>query len=218
MSCRAPHIRGLWWKQVEIWPVMQKRAPSWGFPSIQTLPGSATERMVISCHCKVQVPLLPRYIMEIGSKPLSFLSQPPLFLQSALPSASMRLYSLRSTGFEMRRLFLWEPFCAYGSLYRFQPIIHTMHCQVTISNAYHMGPKFCTSWTQFQPQNLEAQIVLWFILIWSHINKRPGRYSRVFLVRSSPLSYQLPCLCVPLLGPVLGISLFPAWTPSLIHI
>lgn len=197
---------------------MQKRAPSWGFSSIQTLSGSATERMVKILSLQGSGPLLPLYTMEIGSKPLSFLSQPPLFLQSAPPWASMRLYSLKSTGFEMRRLFLWEQFCAYGSLYRFQHVIRTMHCQVTIRNAYLMGPKFCTSWTQFQPQNLEAQIVLWFILIRSHINKRPGRYSRVFLVRSSPLSYQLPCLCVPLLGPVLGISLFPAWTPSLIHI
>lgn len=88
----------------------------------------------------------------------------------------------------MRRLFLREELCAYCWNSRFQHTIHTMHCQVTISNACQMGPKFCTSCTWFQPQNLEAQMVLWVIFIWNHTNT----YSDVVGVAGQIRSYFTP--------------------------
>lgn len=150
-----------------------------------------------SCYCKVQVPRLPQYTMEMCSETLSNLSQTPLFLKPAPPSAfHYTVFTQKhwhsNTGFDMRRLFLWEEFCARGFPYsRFHHVIHTMYCQVTISNGCHMGPKFCTSCGEFQPQNLWVQIVLWVIVIWNQVNKRPGRYRGCCL--SGPLLFHRHC-------------------------
>lgn len=85
-------------------PVMEEWAPSQGFPPNQTRHGSVTERMgkKKSCHCKVEVPLLPQYYHRNMLWDFIF---PTLSLHSLLLSElTIPLYSPGSTvtGFGMR--------------------------------------------------------------------------------------------------------------------
>lgn len=177
---------------------MQKTASSSGFPSSQTLTDSAMERMVnillLQGSCSPSTSIYHRNMHPILNTSLSTACFP---LSFPLHCIHLEALALKWEDCSSERSFVLM--ALYTACFSTQ-YIQCIHCQVTISNACHMGPKFCTSCTQFQPQNLEVHLVLWVIPIWNQVSKGPGRYGRVLLVRSPLISQPLPCLCVPLLG------------------
>lgn len=163
-----------------------------------------------SCHCKVQVIPLPQYYH--GNMQWAFIF-PTLTI--TIPTQPAPLWAFHSIVFTLEHWYwLWNEISSQSS---FVPLVlytaafsglPALHYQVAISNSCHMGPKFCMSCTDFQPQNLEPR---WsFGLSSSGIPWTRDQVDAGQCCRSASLLCDSHCpVSVSLCS-----ALFPAWTPS----
>lgn len=126
-SCRVPHTGCLWWQQVAIGDVACDAEKRLSFqPDSHWLCHREDGKDPVTTRFRspFYLNILWKHAVMLYPSYRKHLSLDSLFP----PELSITSYSPESTGFEMRRLFLWEEFCAHGSLYsRFQQVIHTMN-------------------------------------------------------------------------------------------